>query len=139
MINQKVMAQQLKKARCEVNVASHGADALLFLEKTTFAKDCGPYATPLSIVLMDLEMPVMDGLTCIRKIRDWQKSGKLTTPVPVIAVSQDSYIPFCASISQTHTTCNSGDGKRTQRADINSTRGWHGKILHSSCPPLPVV
>lgn len=52
-----VMAQQLKKAKCEVHVANHGADALFFLEKTTFAKDCGPYATPLSIILMDLEMP----------------------------------------------------------------------------------
>jgi CheY-like chemotaxis protein len=51
------MAQQLKKAKCEVHVANHGADALLFLEKTSFAKDCGPYATPLSIILMDLEMP----------------------------------------------------------------------------------
>jgi CheY-like chemotaxis protein len=51
------MAQQLKKAKCEIHVANHGADALFFLEKTTFAKDCGPYATPLSIILMDLEMP----------------------------------------------------------------------------------
>jgi CheY-like chemotaxis protein len=51
------MAQQLKKAKCEVHVANHGADALFFLEKTTFQKECGPYATPLSIILMDLEMP----------------------------------------------------------------------------------
>ncbi|KAG9843877.1 histidine kinase, partial [Aureobasidium melanogenum] len=90
LINQKVMAQQLKKAKCEVHVANHGADALLFLEKTSFAKDCGPYATPLSIILMDLEMPVMDGLTCIRRIRDWQKQGKLTRPVPVIAVTANA-------------------------------------------------
>ncbi|KAG9590848.1 histidine kinase, partial [Aureobasidium melanogenum] len=90
LINQKVMAQQLKKAKCEVHVANHGADALLFLEKTSFAKDCGPYATPLSIILMDLEMPVMDGLTCIRRIREWQKQGKLTRPVPVIAVTANA-------------------------------------------------
>ncbi|KAI4763366.1 hypothetical protein E4T52_08018 [Aureobasidium sp. EXF-3400] len=90
LINQKVMAQQLKKAKCEIHVANHGADALFFLEKTTFAKDCGPYATPLSIILMDLEMPVMDGLTCIRRIREWQKQGKLTRPVPVIAVTANA-------------------------------------------------
>ncbi|KAI4720335.1 hypothetical protein E4T48_03437 [Aureobasidium sp. EXF-10727] len=90
LINQKVMAQQLKKAKCEVHVANHGADALFFLEKTSFAKDCGPYATPLSIILMDLEMPVMDGLTCIRRIREWQKQGKLTRPVPVIAVTANA-------------------------------------------------
>ncbi|THV79850.1 hypothetical protein D6D29_06570 [Aureobasidium pullulans] len=90
LINQKVMAQQLKKAKCEVHVANHGADALFFLENTTFAKGCGPYATPLSIILMDLEMPVMDGLTCIRRIREWQKQGKLTRPVPVIAVTANA-------------------------------------------------
>lgn len=94
LINQKVMSQQLRKAKCIVHVANHGADALLFLKTTTFAKDCGPHATPLSIVLMDVEMPVMDGLTCVRKIREWQKSGKLTRPVPVIAVccALDGYV-----------------------------------------------
>jgi len=80
------MAQQLRKANCIVHVANHGADALFFLKKTTFAKDCGPNATPLSIVLLDLEMPVMDGLTCVLKIREWQENGELTRPVPVIAV-----------------------------------------------------
>jgi CheY-like chemotaxis protein len=102
------MATQLRKAKCIVHVANHGADALGFLTKTTFAKGCGPFATPLSIVLMDLEMPVMvcaqfhiivlshlnlmlkklkDGLTCVRKIRQMQDTRELTRPVPVIAVS----------------------------------------------------
>jgi CheY-like chemotaxis protein len=80
------MATQLRKAKCIVHVADHGADALVFLKKTTFSKDCGPNAIPLSIVLMDLEMPVMDGLTCITKIREMQRTGELTRPVPTIAV-----------------------------------------------------
>ncbi|KAF2424210.1 hypothetical protein EJ08DRAFT_595273 [Tothia fuscella] len=92
LINQKVMATQLKKAGCIVHVANHGADALVFLMKTTFAKDSGPSATPLSIVLMDLEMPVMDGLTCVTKIREMQESGELTRPVPVIAVTANARI-----------------------------------------------
>jgi CheY-like chemotaxis protein len=82
-----VMATQLRKAKCVVHVADHGADAILFLKGTTFSKGCGPNATPLSIVLMDLEMPIMDGLTAVRKIREMQNSGELTRPVPVIAVS----------------------------------------------------
>jgi CheY-like chemotaxis protein len=83
------MATQLRKAKCIVHVANHGADAILFLKQTTFARGCGPNATPLSIVLMDLEMPVMDGLTAVTKIREMQKSKELTRPVPVIAVSSD--------------------------------------------------
>jgi CheY-like chemotaxis protein len=55
-LTNEVMANQLRKASCKVHVADHGADALIFLKKTTFAKDCGPSAIPLSIVLMDLEM-----------------------------------------------------------------------------------
>jgi CheY-like chemotaxis protein len=83
------MANQLRKAKCIVHVANHGADALVFLKTTTFAKGCGPQAIPLSIVLMDLEMPVMDGLTCVKIIREMQSTGDLTRPVPVIAVSSD--------------------------------------------------
>lgn len=90
LINQKVMAQQLRKAGCIVHVANHGADALNFLKTTTFARGCGPNAVPLSLILMDQEMPVMDGLTCIRHIREWQNSGELTRPVPVIAVTANA-------------------------------------------------
>ncbi|EFX05752.1 ethylene receptor [Grosmannia clavigera kw1407] len=41
----------------------------------------------ISIVLMDLEMPVMDGLTCARAIRDLERSGTLVRHVPIIAVT----------------------------------------------------
>jgi len=58
LINQTVTAKQLRKKGCIVYVADHGADALIFLRKTTFVKDCGPNAIPLSVVLMDQEMPV---------------------------------------------------------------------------------
>jgi CheY-like chemotaxis protein len=36
---------------------------------------------------MDLEMPVMDGFTCARKIRELERLGVLTTRVPIIAVT----------------------------------------------------
>jgi len=84
------MATQLRKASCVVHVADHGAQALVFLKKSSFAKDCGPHAVPLSLVLMDLEMPVMDGLTCITKIREMQKTKELVRPVPVIAVTANA-------------------------------------------------
>jgi len=84
------MANQLRRANCIVHVADHGADALIFLKKTTFGKESGPNAIPLSIVLLDLEMPIMDGLTCVRRIRELQKSGDLARPVPVIAVTANA-------------------------------------------------
>ena len=35
-------------------------------------------------------MPTMDGLTCIRQIRDRQRNGAINRPVPVIAVTANA-------------------------------------------------
>ncbi|KAK5161520.1 hypothetical protein LTR04_004284 [Oleoguttula sp. CCFEE 6159] len=39
---------------------------------------------------MDQEMPVMDGLTCTRKIRELESEGKLVRHVPIIAVTANA-------------------------------------------------
>lgn len=104
LINQRVLANQLKKVGCTVHLANDGLEALAFLRTTHFAAPANepdsPLATvlggagetetiglPLDIVLMDLEMPNMDGLTCVREIRKMEGSGELVAHVPVIAVT----------------------------------------------------
>lgn len=69
-----------------------GGEALDFLSKTTLWNDTnqdGP-RMELSIILMDLEMPVMDGLACARRIRDLEREGKVVGPVPIIAVTANT-------------------------------------------------
>lgn len=44
----------------------------------------------LDVVLLDLEMPVMDGLTCVRRIRELQVEGKIADHIPVIAVTANA-------------------------------------------------
>ncbi|KAH8669640.1 putative histidine kinase M3YPp [Tricladium varicosporioides] len=90
IINQKVLSKQLKSAGCIVSVANHGLEALEFLEKSRFWVGKQTNGEHLSIVLMDLEMPVMDGLTCVKKIRELQQEGKLIGHVPVIAVTANA-------------------------------------------------
>ncbi|EPE10105.1 hsp90-like protein [Ophiostoma piceae UAMH 11346] len=46
-----------------------------------------PPRSNISVVLMDLEMPVMDGMTCARAIRALERSGTLLRHVPIIAVT----------------------------------------------------
>lgn len=88
-MNQKVLGKQLTKAGCVVHVANHGLEALEFLEKSKLWKN-NVDGHSLDIVLMDLEMPVMDGLTCARRIRELQTDGTVITHVPLIAVTANA-------------------------------------------------
>ncbi|ESZ97238.1 putative histidine kinase M3YPp [Sclerotinia borealis F-4128] len=92
IVNQKVLSKQLRTAGCIVSVANHGLEALEFLEKSTFSTTLpeGVPGIPCNILLMDLEMPVMDGLTCVQQIRQWEMEGKVKGRVPVIAVTANA-------------------------------------------------
>ncbi|RBA22433.1 hypothetical protein FPRO05_00780 [Fusarium proliferatum] len=84
LINQKVLVNQLRKAGCTVSATNDGLEALEFLKKTHFFKTGG---SDLSVILMDLEMPNMDGYQCVREIRRLEREGLIAEHVPVIAVT----------------------------------------------------
>lgn len=57
--------------------------------------DLTPTATPtkfpLSLILMDVEMPIQDGLTCTRQIRELERQGRIMGGhIPIIAVSANA-------------------------------------------------
>lgn len=83
------MSKQLRKLGCEVDVAENGLEALNHLFKTTYLSSTKE-ATPLDLILLDVEMPIMDGLTCIRRIRALEKSGEISGHVPVIAITANA-------------------------------------------------
>ncbi|KAH9215859.1 hypothetical protein DL95DRAFT_336059 [Leptodontidium sp. 2 PMI_412] len=92
LINQKVLSKQLRSAGCIVHVANHGGEAIDFLAKTALWHDCkkSGIGMNLSLILMDLEMPIMDGLACTRRIRDLENEGKIDGHVPIIAVTANT-------------------------------------------------
>ncbi|KAE8842153.1 hypothetical protein PTNB73_00208 [Pyrenophora teres f. teres] len=86
LVNQRVLAKQLRNTGMQVAVANHGGEALEYLRTTNYCIADGT-GKPLALILMDWEMPVMDGLTCVRNIRELQKEGVVRAHVPVIAVT----------------------------------------------------
>ncbi|KAL9607240.1 MAG: hypothetical protein Q9167_007828 [Letrouitia subvulpina] len=90
LVNQRVLQRQLRNLGCIVYVANHGVECIDRLKESTFWKNHSKEALDLSVVLMDLEMPVMDGLTCARKIRDLQDAKEIIRHVPLIAVTANA-------------------------------------------------
>ena len=90
VINQKVLHKQLQNRGCVVYVANHGQECIDLLKKSTFWANHGPEAFDVTVVLMDLEMPVMDGLTCAMEIRKLQENKEITRHVPIIAVTANA-------------------------------------------------
>ncbi|EGQ9161956.1 ATP-binding protein [Vibrio parahaemolyticus] len=70
--NQLVIKLILNKLGHNVHIASHGAEALTFLEEND---------TQIDMILMDVSMPVMDGITATRLIR---KKG---ITIPIVALT----------------------------------------------------
>ena len=89
VVNQKVLGKQLRKSGCTVHIANHGQEALDFLRQTRLWAG-NPSGEELDLILMDLEMPVMDGLTCTRKIRDFEQEGLILRHVSIIAVTANA-------------------------------------------------
>ena len=74
-VNQMVAKGMLTKLGCQVAVAGHGGEAIAYLEQQ-----------PVDLVLMDCNMPVMDGYEATRRIR---QSGRWPN-LPIIALTANA-------------------------------------------------
>jgi signal transduction histidine kinase/ligand-binding sensor domain-containing protein/DNA-binding response OmpR family regulator len=76
VINQRVAQRFLERLGCEVQVVGDGVQAVEACAAGTF-----------DFVLMDMQMPVMDGLEATRKIRDAETS---LARMPIVALTADA-------------------------------------------------
>jgi CheY-like chemotaxis protein len=75
-VNQKVIAGLLKNLGCEVDVVANGQSAVDAVARDDYA-----------LVLMDCQMPLMDGYTASARIRDMERSGQ---HIPIIALTANN-------------------------------------------------
>ncbi|MCD6374112.1 MAG: response regulator [Caldisericaceae bacterium] len=77
-VNQKLMLSVLKKSGFEVELATNGQEAVeMFKQK------------PFDLILMDMQMPVMDGYQATREIRRLETTRGSHTPIFALTASDD--------------------------------------------------
>ena len=95
LINQRVLQQQLTREGYTTLVANDGQEAFNLIISSTFAKAAPKDAQDISVVLMDMEMPIMDGTTATRLIRETEAEGKATKHIPIIGISANARPEQC--------------------------------------------
>ncbi len=73
LVNHKVAIKQLKTLGYEADVAGNGKEVLQMLEKI-----------PYDLILMDCQMPILDGFETTREIHRWQESSFASRRRPVV-------------------------------------------------------
>ena len=79
LINQKVSLQSLRGMGFEVDLAVNGVEAFEKYKLNQY-----------DLILMDIQMPVMDGITATRKIRQYEADIKVEQPINIIAITANS-------------------------------------------------
>ncbi|MFT3816314.1 MAG: response regulator [Rubrivivax sp.] len=80
-VNQVVARNMLKNMGCEFEIVPNGQEALAAVRRGGF-----------DLVLMDCQMPVMDGYAASRAIRDWEDGLGEPTRVPIVALTANALV-----------------------------------------------
>jgi signal transduction histidine kinase len=79
LINQKVVIATLKKMGHRMEIADDGKIAFEMHKKNRY-----------DVILMDIQMPVMDGFESTRLIREWEEKMGFEKPVSIIAMTANA-------------------------------------------------
>ena len=80
-INQMFVRELLTHCGCTCDIANNGDEALTAVQQNRY-----------DLVLMDCQMPEMDGFTASREIRRREAAGELTGHLPIIALTANALV-----------------------------------------------
>ncbi|WP_218122820.1 hybrid sensor histidine kinase/response regulator [Propionivibrio dicarboxylicus] len=80
-VNRKVISALLAKLEVAVSIAEDGQQAV----------DAVVGGAVPDVILMDIQMPVMDGLQATRMIRAWERQNGNTPPIPIVAMTANAF------------------------------------------------
>ncbi|MDR0392228.1 MAG: PAS domain-containing protein, partial [Planctomycetaceae bacterium] len=78
-VNQIIVSEILSRADFKYEIARNGLEAVEFFSAKSF-----------SLILMDCQMPVMDGFEATQKIRELEESKQLKKRIPIIALTANA-------------------------------------------------
>lgn len=79
LLNQRIVTFSLKKYNHEVTIANNGLEAVQIFRTNKF-----------DVILMDIMMPVMDGLEATIQIREDEKISNSDSRTPIIALTANT-------------------------------------------------
>jgi len=83
-LNLKVLKLMLGKLGLQISTAENGEECVQLITEGT--------GTPVDLILMDLQMPIMDGHTATLSIRQWEHvSHPEAAHIPIVALTADAF------------------------------------------------
>lgn len=79
ILNQRIVTFSLRKYHHEVTIANNGKEALEIFKNSRF-----------DVILMDIMMPVMDGLDATLHIREYEALKRIEKQTPIIALTANT-------------------------------------------------
>jgi osomolarity two-component system sensor histidine kinase NIK1 len=79
LLNQRIVTFSLKKYNHDVIIANNGVEAIEKFRENKF-----------DVILMDIMMPVMDGLEATIKIREEEKINNVEKRTPIVALTANT-------------------------------------------------